>query len=258
MAPWINEHFPAHRVYTEAFGGAASVLLRKARSHTEVYGDLDGELVNLFAVARDRGEELGAALELTPFARTEFDLSYLASPDPLEQARRTVVRSFMGFGSNSLNIKTGFRRSSRNSGASPAGDWLRYPEALVKIVRRLQGVVIEEAEAATILRYYDGPETLHYVDPPYPHTTRGRANGYRFEMDECQHRDLAGVLHSLQGMVVLSGYDCELYDKELYPSWVRVQRRTLADGARPRMEVLWLNPQAISNHPQESLALWPN
>ena len=54
LAPWIIAHFPPHRVYTEAFGGGASVLLRKGRAKSEVYNDLDSEVVNLFRVLQDR------------------------------------------------------------------------------------------------------------------------------------------------------------------------------------------------------------
>ncbi len=103
LAQWIIAQFPAHRVYVEPFGGGGSVLLRKPRSYAEIYNDLDGEIVNLFLMARDHGEELRRALELTPFARVEFMESYEPSENPIEQARRTVARSFMGFGSNAHN-----------------------------------------------------------------------------------------------------------------------------------------------------------
>ena len=103
LAPWIIENMPAHRIYVEPYCGAASVLFRKPRAYSEVINDLDGEVTGLFRVLRDRAaaKELERLLRLTPFARTEFDESYTASLDPVEQARRTIVRSFMGFGSNS-------------------------------------------------------------------------------------------------------------------------------------------------------------
>jgi DNA adenine methylase len=42
-------------------------------------------------------------------------------------------------------------------------------------------------------------------------------------------------------MVVLSGYPSPIYDEAL-PDWRRVEIAALADGARPRTEVLWINP----------------
>ena len=47
-APWIISHFPPHTKYTEAFGGAASVLVRKPRSKVEVLNDLDDRLFALY------------------------------------------------------------------------------------------------------------------------------------------------------------------------------------------------------------------
>lgn len=71
-------------------------------------------------------------------------------------------------------------------------------------------------------------------------STGADMKGYKHEMTDDQHRDLAAYLRTLTGMVIVSGYACDLYDKELYPDWQRVEFRALADGARERTEVLWL------------------
>ncbi|CAN7334711.1 DNA adenine methylase [Pseudoxanthomonas sp. LjRoot143] len=251
LAPWIIDHLPAHHTYTEAFGGAASVLLRKHRSHAEVYNDLDGEVVNVFRVARERGAELRRALELTPFSREEFDLSYQPTDEPLEWARRTIVRAFQGFSSDAAcGERSGFRSTSSRSGTSPAMDWRNYPDALTAITARLQGVVIENRDAKTVIAHHDRPTALHYVDPPYVHSTRSTKvkhtdprKSYKYELADEEHVELAEFLHGLAGMVVLSGYPSPLYD-HLFRDWRRIDRPALADGARPRVECLWLNPAA--------------
>lgn len=253
LAPWIIENLPEHRIYVEPFGGGASVLLRKARCHAEVYNDLDGEIVNLFRVAREHGGRLTELLRMTPFARSEYLEAWYPSEDPLEQARRTVVRSFMGFGSASVTMArapksggrgglatTGFRANSNKSGSTPAKDWANYPDALGAIIERLQGVVIENRDALVVMGQHDSPDTLHYVDPPYVAETRDRGEDYRHELDADGHARLAEILHGLAGMVVLSGYPSGMYDR-LYGGWVRMDRAALADGARPRTECLWFN-----------------
>lgn len=250
LAPWIIQHFPDHDVYVEPYGGGGSVLLRKERARSEVYNDVADEVVNVFRVLRDpaHAARLMRLIELTPFARSEFVESYKPSDDPIEQARKTVVRSFMGFGSGAVYSKhaTGFRtgvRGDRNMGAGY--DLMSWPNQVDAYVSRLRGVTIESRDAIELLKAFDGPGVLYYVDPPYPHSTRGNARGvrqkYAREMTDDDHRVLASTLHELSGMVVLSGYPCALYDDELFRGWERHERIALADGARRRVEVLWLN-----------------
>lgn len=249
LADWIISHFPRHKIYVEPFGGAASVLLQKPRSYAEIYNDLDGEIVNVFRVVREQGNALLRALELTPFARDDYRESFLPSPDPLEQARRTVIRSFMGFGSNSIcrSVKSGFRATSNRSGTTPAHDWRNYPGDLPSIIERLRGVVIENKPAQSVMLQHDSPETLHYCDPPYVHSTRttwagnGARKGYAHEMTDEDHRSFADCVHSLKGFVIISGYASDLYDR-MFARWRRVERAALADGARERVEVLWISP----------------
>jgi DNA adenine methylase len=244
LAPWILSRLPAHRIYVEPFGGAASVLLQKERSYAEIYNDLAGEIVNLFRVARDHGDALVRAASLTPFARAEFVESYEETADPVEQARRTLVRSFMGFGSAAASRKaTGFRANSNRSGTTPAHDWANFPDALALVVERLRGVTIENKDAMSVMAQHDSLETLFYVDPPYVAATRDGGSDYLYEMTDEDHRELAVFLRGLRGMVVVSGYHSALYD-EIFGGWRSEEREAFADGARPRTEVLWFNGSA--------------
>lgn len=251
LAPWIISNLPPHRVYVEPFGGGASVLLRKPRSYAEVYNDLDGEIVNVFRMVRDRGDELRYALRLTPFSREEFLASYEAHANPLEQARRTILRSFMGFGSAAACGEiSSFRANSNRSGTTPAHDWANYADHMHGLTERLRGVVIEQRDAMAVMLHQDGLQTLHYVDPPYVHSTRSlkvrhtdNRKSYKFELSDDQHAELTDGLKSLKGMVVLSGYPSPLYDA-LYAGWYRIERMAYADGARERVECLWLNESA--------------
>jgi DNA adenine methylase len=252
LAPWVISHFPAHKVYTETFGGAASILIRKARSYAEIYNDLDGEVVGLFRVLRDQcaAEELSRLLRLTPFARDEFYQAYEAIEDPIERARRLIIRSFMGFGSDGFNsaIRTGFRAASNRSGTTPAHDWVNYCAALPRLIDRLSGIVIENRPAIEVMQQHDSDETLHYVDPPYLPETRSQKSrrgkikyhAYRHEMTPQEHGDLLTAIKALAGTVIISGYPSYLYDGHL-GGWHREERRALADGARERTEVLWIN-----------------
>lgn len=250
IAPWIIKHFPPHRIYVEPYGGAAGVLLRKGRSYLEVYNDLDEAVVNVFRVLRDpdQAQELERLLRLTPFAREEFELSAELAEDPVEWARRTVARAFMGFGTTGgYKDNTGFRAQCYRTHKSGAADWRGYPDELRYFSARLQGVVIENRPALEVIAHQDTPGTLFYVDPPYPQGTRNDHGGkYRYEMSDEEHAELAQVLHGIGGMALVSGYACELYG-ELYGDWACVTRETVASGNRggtARVEHLWISPTA--------------
>lgn len=273
LAPWIIEHFPVHRCYVEPFGGAASVLLRKPRAYAEVYNDLDDRLVELFRLLRDPASaaELVRQLELTPFGREEFNRAYDPTDEPIEEARRMIVRSFMGFGSDSTagHYRAGFRCNTTRMGTTPARDWMTYPDALRALIERLRGVVIEKKPAMDILDRFDGDETLYYVDPPYLGETRssgnrrrcgpGRASWhvYQHELSDDDHRELLTKLRAVRGMVVVSGYPSKLY-AELLHDWRVVSKgayagANLALGKAKRMERLWINPLAAGRLAQGNL-----
>lgn len=256
LGKWIINHFPKHRIYTESFGGGASVLMQKKRSYAEVYNDLNKEVVCVFKALRDNPEELKRRVILTPFSRAEFEETnhecIEGIDDYLEVARRVILRSYAGFGSASTNTsyKTGFRANSNRSGSTPAHDWANYPSHIDSFAKRFKGVVIECKDAIDVMTDHDSFETLHYIDPPYVHSTRnikGKSSlAYRFEMTDLDHENLLNSIKSLKGMCVISGYQNDIYTSML-KDWKLVTKNALADGASKRKECLWINSLAWQN-----------
>jgi len=257
LASWVMKHFPPHRIYVEPFGGAAGVLMQKPRAYSEVYNDLDDEMANLFRVMQDAGprRQLVELLAFTPYARTEFERAWQPAEDPVERARRLVIRAQMGFGSaGATKGTTGFRIDTKREYETAQHVWAQYPANLAAVGMRLTGVLIENRPAIEILSGHDTPDTLFYVDPPYVHQTRcrisgkGSARGYRHEMDEADHRELLEALQAVRGMVVLSGYPHPIYDDTLQ-GWERrttKARISAGRGTATRDEVLWLNPACVA------------
>ena len=254
LAPWIISHFAPHTCYVEAFGGAGSVLIRKPRSEVEVYNDLDGRLVSLFAVLRSpRADELVRKLRLTPYARQEYDLSWEPSDDPVENARRLVVRSFMGISPVALGRPKykSFRVCRSNDHTT---EWANYPDALAAIAARLKTVIIENMPALDVFKRYDADDVLFYCDPPYLGETRqyGLNRGYHHDMTDADHVAMLGTLHQLKAAVVLSGYPNGMYGEQLI-GWRRIEKATLAEHGSKRTEALWLNPKAADRLRQTEL-----
>ncbi len=99
----------------------------------------------------------------------------------------------------------------------------RKVDELHAITERLRSVTIMSRDAMDVIKRFDSAKTLHYVDPPYVMATRKDAKAYRHEVDDAYHEQLAELLNSVAGKVVLSGYQSDLY-KRLYKGW-RIDRR---------------------------------
>jgi DNA adenine methylase len=261
LSEWIISHFPPHAIYCEPFGGSAAVLCRKPPSGVEIYNDLFADVVNFFRVLRDPydADRLVELLRLTPYAPQEHAVAVAErgvianSPlHPVERARLFFVRCQMGFGSAGAIQATGFSREGVG-GRRTVSVFRNKIESLKDVAERFKGVAIENEDAMDVLRRYDSPTTLFYVDPPYVLNTRKDASTvYAHEYTEEEHRELLILLRGLTGMVVLSGYASTMYDEEL-PGWSEVSRRDTDQSADIRRESLWLNPAVQQRQLQPSL-----
>lgn len=257
---WLLPLLPPCHHYCEPFAGSAAVLLNRLPSPVETYNDLDGEVANFFRVLRDDKDRLIEAISLTPFSREEFSLACVieARLSPLERARRFFVRA--------RQVRTGLaqtatlgrwancKNTSRAGMSGVVSRWLGSVQDLPEIAERLLRVQIENRPALEVIRLYDGPTTMFYCDPPYVHLTRGDKSAYGYEMSDDEHRELARVLNSVQGLVAISNYQCALMD-ELYPTprWRKhlTPEKTIHSTKGKRAEALWTNfdPTAQQKRP---------
>jgi DNA adenine methylase len=116
-------------------------------------------------------------------------------------------------------------------------------------------VAIENTDALKVIRRLDSPDTLIYADPPYVTATRGRSyanKGYRHEMTDADHEELARALHTVASMVVLSGYPSPLYER-LYAGWKQSECDATADRGKGTTEVVWMNDACVRAHRQPRL-----
>lgn len=249
LCDWIINHFPANYEdlkYVETSGGAASVLLNKKRSSKgEVYNDLNPKVANIFHCLKKYTPEFVASICNLSYSdkafkeagKVEFQF------DSIDSAVSELVLRRMSRG----GLGKHFSWSQRLRGGRP-GDfnaWETFKDLLVPMSQRLHGVEIINQDQVEVIKAHDSPDTLFYCDPPYVHTTRSANKTYDYEMIDDQHRALAKALTESQGKVVVSGYDCKLY-QELYKGW-RVVCKSVKNNAGQgkvksnRIEVLWLN-----------------
>ena len=248
MAQRIIEHFPKHRVYLEAFGGGASILLNKTPVEVETYNDLDRRITRLFRVLRDQGDQFLQKARLTLYSQIEFEgaIDYPQDATDLEMAFCDFIRWRQSFGGQgqSWSYTTG---RARGGMAGDVNAWWTAIENLPTIIARIRRVQIICQSAVEAIPRFDHPEGLIYCDPPYVHSTREEHSRkvYHAEMSDEDHRKLAAILRRCKAKVVVSGYPSPLYE-ELYSGWHTVQfdiANHAAGGKRKAREIecLWMN-----------------
>ena len=240
IASWIVSHLPPHKTYVEPFCGVASVLMKKRRSDLEVINDIDDNIHNMFCVLRDDSlwPKLMDSLDLTPWSRKEWEDSlppYPEGMDSVERARRTLVQLHMSFGGVLRN--GAFKIKTKNGPLA----WSSASERIPPAVERLRGVVVERGDAMKVIERYDSKDALFYVDPPYVGGTRPtNKNGYLHEMaGEGDHVRLLEALNEIDGSVVLSGYESDVY-KDMLKEWKTYKKATTTNRHGSVTECLWV------------------
>jgi len=250
-----------HKQYVEVFGGGGSILLSKPPVSVETYNDLNGVLVNFFRVVSSPGqfEEFMRRVALLPCSRelfNEYRDSYEAEEDPIEQAVMWFYCAKLSFGGARAKMTFGASTTKTSSGmSSHVAKYIAVMDRLPEIHRRLQRVQFEHKDWSKILRQYDHPETLFYLDPPYVGNTRA-AGGYHFEMTDSDHRRLVNALLEIDGQGILSGYDSPIYKPLEHAGWKKTAWQVSCDAAGRTKNSKLQGAGTASEHAKRQECIW--
>lgn len=247
LAQWIIQHFPLDyekMLYLEPYLGSRAVFFNKKPGTVETINDMDGDVVNLFRILRERPEELKRALEMTPYSREEYNKSFEPCDDPLERARRYMVRTTQSIGAK-LCYKCGWRNHKQMKIGGTACKWGGITETINAAAERLRGdtthlTQIEQMDALRLIARYNSRDVLMYIDPPYIRSVRKSGKLYKHEMDEEQHIKLLEAVKRSKAKIIISGYPSALYDEHL-AGWHTDTTVTHTTSADKAVEKIWMN-----------------
>lgn len=188
-----------HDTYIEPFVGMGGVFLRRTwRPKCEVANDLNGEIVNLFRILQRHFPQLMEVMRFQVASRKEFER--LRGCDPatltdLERAARFLYLQRLAFGGQVDGV------FGVSVGRSPRFSLSRLEPLLDAAHARLEGVVFENLPWAEVLRRWDGPRALFYLDPPY---WGGEADYGKGIFSRADFTEMATALKGLSGAFILS------------------------------------------------------
>ena len=152
--------------YVEVFGGAGWVMFRKDKvpGQMEVFNDFDSNLINLYRCIKYHPEALQKELHYILSARELFDdfkdQINVSGLTDIQRAAKYFYLIKASFGCKKTSYATRPKRLDRTLAR------------LDEITERLSDVVIENRDFESLIKLYDSPGTLFYLDPPYHQTEK--------------------------------------------------------------------------------------
>jgi len=211
-----------HTLYCEVFGGGAAVLFGKERSKVECYNDLDGELSNAFKQVRYHADAVCAELDFRINSRADF---YEARDEKgtrteVQRAADYIFINTLSFGGN--NDSYGVTILSKGGATTSL---INKQQALLNASQRLDRVMIENISWERMLKNYDSPETLFFLDPPYV-APKSKSVGYTAWTIE-QASDLIAALKKIKGHWILTLND-SAETRDLLHGYIKKHLQTTA------------------------------
>jgi DNA adenine methylase len=264
--------------YCEPYAGSLAVLLEKDDwdGVNEIINDRNRYLTNFWCCLRNDStfdifkrycdatefsEKVFNEAAIEADVRYELAKSYNHNVKDVEcaiRAWRFFVRCRLSREGKGKAFATPTYRRLRRGMNEQVSSFLTAIDSLEQVSKRLRRVMVFNQPAIGVITKFINTDTLFYLDPPYHPSTRETTEDYNsvwgdYEMSHEDHvrlLDLLGTIkhsNSNSCRFILSGYDCELYDKyrKKY-SWEKVDIKTKSNASSAKQkpektESLWMN-----------------
>lgn len=244
----ILKYFPIsdkYDTYIEPFAGSFSLGLKiYPVPPIQIYNDLDKNVYSLYKVLSDP--------EMFKIFKEKCDLVLYSEDIRSEFIRNlkteelsVVDRAFYFFYVNrtSHNGVGGFSKNSyiRRGMSKSVSDFLSSIDRLQELHDRLSRVIICNQDGIELIRKYNDPKVFLYCDPPYHWSQRTSAR-YSVDMDNDGHIRFLNVALESKAKILISGYDCELYDVLESNGWKKVsfEVKTISGNFKPKTKTEYL------------------
>lgn len=181
---------PQHRVYVEPFVGSGSVLFAKEPAEVEVINDADHEIAHAFATLKRLGADEISKLEKLEWVGSKETFDRLHASRPTSDLMK--LHRFL------YTLNFSFMKQRRQFDTSRAGRVAQTMKRVRKFGPRLANVSVYKGDYETVVRKYDGPDTVFFLDPPYV----GYDGGVREK--QFDERNFFEVLKGLKGKFLVN------------------------------------------------------
>ena len=213
LAEKIISKFPEHKTYVEPFIGGGSIFFKKEPSEIEVINDKDLDVMNIYRDVRKVD-----SLSDREFQPNREKFNKLKNQTKFKNEKERLYRNLY------LSLVT-FRGDRENYIGENLESDKRYKNVGVKFKDQKQydkfrerlndkNIKIHSEDYQKIIKKYDAPDTLFYLDPPYSRAEESKD----YKEVGVKIDDICRFLTNIKGKFIMS-YDAELNVKKICPKF---------------------------------------
>ena len=168
--------FPPHKTYVEPFAGSSAIFFNKPKAEKNVLNDLDKDTIKRYRllkrVTKDKSKYRQDLTTLKAI-RHFFDNHSESDTDQLFFEKIKACHGFSGL------------PAKKSTGVYKNYNPIKMLDLIDEYQDKLKGVILTNEDYAKVIKKYDSPSTLFFLDPPYEESDKSLGyaedKGFDFE-----------------------------------------------------------------------------